>query len=177
MPRTLIVGAARSGKSAQAERLLTGEREVTYVATGGTRDDDPEWRARVDAHQRRRPAGWRTIETTDLPRALREARTALLIDCLTLWLTAVMDECGAWDDTLPDDQADEKVTARVDELVDAWRAATVPVVAVTNEVGAGVVPATLSGRRFRDAMGTLNARLAAESDQVLLVVAGRVLAL
>lgn len=175
--RALVIGGARSGKSAHAERLLAEQSEVTYVATGGGRFDDPEWRARVRAHQRRRPPSWHTRETTDLPGALRAARTPLLVDCLTVWLTTVMDECEAWDDDVPYERAEANVTGRVDELVEAWRAVTVPVVAVTNEVGTGIVPATISGRRFRDAMGTLNTRVAAESDQVLLVVAGRVVRL
>lgn len=175
--RVLVLGGARSGKSAEAERRLLAEPAVTYVATGGTRPGDPEWAARVAAHQARRPPGWRTVETTDLVGVLREADTPLLIDCLALWLTAVMEEVNAWDDAAWRGGAQEKLTARVDELVAAWRSTRVPVIAVSNEVGSGVVPATSAGRRFRDELGRLNTRIAAESEEVVLVVAGQALPL
>jgi adenosylcobinamide kinase/adenosylcobinamide-phosphate guanylyltransferase len=84
-----------------------------------------------------------------------------------------MDDCDAWRSS----GAHHAVTARVDELLDAWRGTTTHVVAVSNEVGMGVVPETAAGRRFRDELGRLNMLLAAEADEVLLVVAGRVLAL
>jgi len=174
--RTLVLGGARSGKSTEAERLLAAEPEVTYVATGGTRDD-PDWRARVAAHRARRPVSWRTEETADVAGVLDRACAPVLVDCLTLWLTSVLDGCGAWDDTVPDDRVAAAVDGEVDRLVQAWRATSVPVVAVSNEVGSGVHPATPPGRLFRDLMGRVNATLAAESDAVLLVVAGRVLAL
>lgn len=179
--RTLVVGGARSGKSGVAERLLAGIAEVVYVATGGERLDDPEWVARVAAHRAARPPTWRTVETTDLSAALRQAPApgGLLIDCLTLWLTAAMDDCGAWDDvTWPAGDARKQLDAAIDEFVDAWRrAAPGHLVAVSNEVGWGVVPPTVAGRRFQDEMGRLNQRIAAESDEVLLVVAGRTLQL
>ncbi|HZB51382.1 MAG TPA: bifunctional adenosylcobinamide kinase/adenosylcobinamide-phosphate guanylyltransferase, partial [Mycobacteriales bacterium] len=92
----------------------------------------------------------------------------VLIDDVGNWLTMALDRAGAWSDpsTLPD------VRAATDELVAAWRAVRVPVAAVTNEVGSGVVPPTTAGRLFRDELGRLNARLAAESDEVVLLVAG-----
>ncbi|MDP9394678.1 MAG: bifunctional adenosylcobinamide kinase/adenosylcobinamide-phosphate guanylyltransferase, partial [Actinomycetota bacterium] len=170
--RTLVLGGARSGKSYEAERRLLADPAVTYVATAGTRDGDAEWAARVATHRERRPSSWRTVETTDVAAVLRDARTPVLVDCLSLWLTAVMDREGAWDGT-----ESEGVRRAVADLVDAWRHVRVPVVAVSNEVGSGVVPATPSGRRFRDELGRLNALVAAESDEVLLTVAGRVLPL
>ncbi|MCX9190868.1 bifunctional adenosylcobinamide kinase/adenosylcobinamide-phosphate guanylyltransferase [Carbonactinospora thermoautotrophica] len=175
--RVLVLGGARSGKSAEAERRLLAEPAVTYVATGGTRPGDPEWAARVAAHRARRPPSWRTVETTDLVGVLRTAATPVLIDCLSLWLTAVMDEEDAWDDTAWRDGAQERLAARVEELVAAWRSVRVPVIAVSNEVGSGVVPPTTAGRRFRDELGRLNTRIAAESEEVVLVVAGQVLSL
>jgi adenosylcobinamide kinase/adenosylcobinamide-phosphate guanylyltransferase len=180
--RVLILGGARSGKSAEAERRLADAPVVTYVAAGGPRDRDAEWAERVAAHRARRPPHWRTVETTDVASMLTEGSTegsgALLIDCLGLWLTSVMDECGAWEGhSWESGQAQAAVRTRVDELVAAWRAATAHVVAVSNEVGMGVVPETTAGRRFRDELGRLNTRLAAYSDEVLLVVAGRTLAL
>jgi adenosylcobinamide kinase / adenosylcobinamide-phosphate guanylyltransferase len=176
--RTLILGGARSGKSAEAERRLAGTPDVTYVATGGRREGDAEWAERIAAHRARRPGHWRTFETTDVATVLRNSTGAVLVDGLGLWLAAVLDECGGWDDAAwragPGRAA---VTARVDELVAAWGATRAHVVAVSDEVGMGVVPGTAAGRRFRDELGRLNQRLAADADEVLLVVAGRVLML
>jgi adenosylcobinamide kinase / adenosylcobinamide-phosphate guanylyltransferase len=174
--RVLVTGGARSGKSAEAERRLAAEPTVIYVATSGNRADDPEWAARIAAHQARRPPSWQTVETVDVAEVVAEAAEPVLVDCLTLWLAAVLDECGAWsgaDEASVDRAVDDRVTA----LVAAWRAARVPVVAVTNEVGSGVVPATTAGRRFRDDLGKLNQRIAAESDEVVLMVAGLALPL
>ena len=176
--RVLVLGGARSGKSEQAELRLAGEPDVTYVATGvaGT-SGDPEWAARVAAHRARRPAWWRTIETTDLAGVLAGARGTLLIDGIGTWLAAAMDECGAWDG--PADGADsaERLAARIAGLVGAWRQTGAYVVAVSDEAGLGVVPATPAGRRFRDELGRLNQVLAAESEEAELVVAGRIVRL
>ncbi|WP_129296796.1 bifunctional adenosylcobinamide kinase/adenosylcobinamide-phosphate guanylyltransferase [Streptomyces lydicus] len=101
----------------------------------------------------------------------------LLIDCLALWLTHVMDDVGAWDDATWEAGGREALRKRTDALVAALRETRRPVVAVSNEVGSGVVPATSAGRRFRDELGRLNAAFAAECEQVLLVVAGQALAL
>ncbi|MFE2230909.1 bifunctional adenosylcobinamide kinase/adenosylcobinamide-phosphate guanylyltransferase [Streptomyces kronopolitis] len=101
----------------------------------------------------------------------------LLIDCLALWLTHVMDEVGAWDEETWAAGGRQALRERTDALVAAVRATSRPVVAVSNEVGSGVVPATPAGRRFRDELGRLNAAFAAECEQVLLVVAGQALAL
>lgn len=170
--RVLVLGGARSGKSAEAESRLAAEPEVTYVATGEERPEDPEWQARVAAHRARRPSGWHTLETTDLVTVLREEEGPLLVDGIGSWLTAILDECGAWEGG-----AEEQVSARTDELIAAWRSTSAYVVGVSEEVGLGVVPATASGRRFRDELGRLNARLAAESEEVALIVAGRVVPL
>jgi adenosylcobinamide kinase/adenosylcobinamide-phosphate guanylyltransferase len=176
--RTLVLGGARSGKSAEAERRLAAFPEVVYVATGGTREGDADWAARVALHRDRRPAGWRTLETTDLVPLLADpAGPPLLIDCLALWLTHVLDEEGAWDDTTWHSGAARRVAARAAELTAAWRATRRTAVAVSNEVGSGVVPATPAGRRFRDELGRLNAAMAAESEHVLLTVAGLALPL
>ncbi|KWX10356.1 hypothetical protein TR74_04110 [Carbonactinospora thermoautotrophica] len=83
----------------------------------------------------------------------------------------------AWDDAAWRGGAQERLAARVEELVAAWRSVRVPVIAVSNEVGSGVVPPTTAGRRFRDELGRLNTRIAAESEEVVLVVAGQVLPL
>jgi len=172
--RVLVLGGARSGKSERAELRLAGEPDVTYVATGNRGADDPDWAARVAAHRARRPAWWRTAETTDLAGLLRRDRGALLIDGIGTWLAAVLDECG-WD--LRDDAARDELAARQAELVSAWRQARGYVVAVSDETGLGVVPATPAGRLFRDELGRLNQALAAESEEAELIVAGRVLPL
>ena len=148
--RVLVLGGARSGKSLEAERRLLAEPAVVYVATSEVRDD-PEWDERVALHRARRPAHWETVETADVAGLLREEGPPLLVDCLTLWLSGGGD---------------------ADELVEAWRRTRRRVVAVSNEVGSGVVPGTASGRSFRDALGRLNAAVAAESDEVWLTTAG-----
>ncbi|MEU0083670.1 bifunctional adenosylcobinamide kinase/adenosylcobinamide-phosphate guanylyltransferase [Streptomyces sp. NPDC006274] len=175
--RTLVTGGARSGKSLEAERRLDAFPDVLYVATGGGRDGDPEWTARVAAHRERRPGSWRTAETCDLVPVLAEDGPPVLIDCLSLWLTDAMDKAGAWDDERWAAEGERALRERVGELLAAVRATPRTVVAVTNEVGSGVVPATASGRRFRDELGRLNSAFAAECEHVLLVVAGQALVL
>ena len=175
--RTLVVGGARSGKSSEAERLLAADLDVTYVATGYPAGDDDEWSDRVRRHRERRPGGWTTLETLDLAPLLASPGGPLLVDCLTLWLTRVLDRHDAWDEAAWADGAERAVLDEVDRLVEAWRSTTRRVVAVTNEVGQGVVPATASGRRFRDLMGLLNARLSARTEDVRWCVAGRVVRL
>lgn len=170
--RTLVLGGARSGKSAEAEARLASFPGVVYVATGGGREGDPEWAARVSAHKERRPASWRTEETCDLVPLLEEPGPPLLIDCLALWLTDAMDSAGAWDDERWATVGSRMLRERVAALVSALRGTRRTVVAVSNEVGSGVVPATASGRRFRDELGRLNAQFAAECEHVLLVTAG-----
>jgi adenosylcobinamide kinase/adenosylcobinamide-phosphate guanylyltransferase len=173
--RVLVLGGARSGKSEQAELRVAGEPDVTYVATGpGRGAADPEWAARVAAHRARRPAWWRTVETTDLASVLAGASGALLIDGIGTWLAAAMDECGAWDGSA---DAAAQLAARIGALTGAWRQTRSRVVAVSDETGLGVVPATRAGRLFRDELGRLNQVLAAESEETELVVAGRVVPL
>jgi adenosylcobinamide kinase/adenosylcobinamide-phosphate guanylyltransferase len=175
--RVLVLGGARSGKSERAELRLAGEPDVTYVATGTAgvaEPEDPEWAARVAAHRARRPAWWRTAETTDLAGVLAQARGALLIDGIGTWLAAAMDECGAWDGSA--DSA-ARLAAKIAGLVGAWRQTWAYVVAVSDETGLGVVPGSPAGRRFRDELGRLNQVLAAESEETELVVAGRIVPL
>ncbi|GGX53285.1 adenosylcobinamide kinase/adenosylcobinamide phosphate guanyltransferase [Streptomyces minutiscleroticus] len=175
--RTLVLGGARSGKSAEAERRLEAFPDVLYVATGGTRNGDGEWAARVHAHRERRPGSWRTAETCDLVPLLKDDGPPLLIDCLSLWLTDAMDAVGAWDDAEWAGGGERELRTRVGELAEAVRHTRRTVVAVSNEVGSGIVPATASGRRYRDELGRLNAAFAAECEHVLLVVAGQALPL
>jgi adenosylcobinamide kinase/adenosylcobinamide-phosphate guanylyltransferase len=180
--RTLVLGGARSGKSREAELRLAAEPAVTYLAAGpypdraragsGAWAPDAEWARRVAAHRAARPSWWSTVESTDVAAVLRRPTGAVLIDGLGTWLTAVMTEAGAWDPAAAGPAG--QVAARLDELVAAWRQTSALVVAVSDEVGSGVVPATAAGRLFRDQLGWLNQRLAAESEQTSVVVAGRV---
>ncbi|MCX4693717.1 bifunctional adenosylcobinamide kinase/adenosylcobinamide-phosphate guanylyltransferase [Streptomyces sp. NBC_01408] len=175
--RTLVLGGARSGKSYEAERRLAAFPDVVYAATGGSRDGDAEWAERVGLHRERRPASWQTVETCELVPLLAEEGPPLLVDCLALWLTDAMDRAGAWDDAVWVRSGRQRLRERTAELVAAVRATRRLVVLVSNEVGSGVVPATASGRRFRDELGRLNATVAGECEQVLLVVAGQALVL
>ena len=164
--RVLVLGGARSGKSAYAEQRLAGEPAVTYVATAPPREGDAEWAQRVRAHVRRRPQAWATLETGDVAGVLRAATAPVLVDDLGLWLTRAVDDAGAWEGPL------DEVHRACDALVAAWRACRAPVVLVAPEVGAGVVPATAAGRRFRDLLGAVTTRLARDADEVVQVVAG-----
>lgn len=175
--RVLLLGGARSGKSATAERLLAARERVEYVATGPLPDAaDPEWADRVRLHRQRRPAHWTTLETLELAGVLAgpgltPARLAVpvLVDCLSTWLAGVMEQAGLWAGA---PGAGKELAERTEALLAAWRSTRRQVVAVSNEVGAGVVPATASGVRFRDELGVLNARVAAECEQVWLCTAG-----
>jgi len=178
--RVLVLGGSRSGKSAHAEQLLDGRDDVVYLATSAGAPDDAEWQARVAAHRARRPAGWTTVETTAPSELLR--RGAVLVDSVTTWVAALMDETGVWDTAdaggahaAPSAGADEaldRLARRCDALVDNWVMTPAHVVAVSDEVGLGVVPETRAGRLFRDTLGTVNQRLAATADEVWFVVAG-----
>jgi adenosyl cobinamide kinase/adenosyl cobinamide phosphate guanylyltransferase len=157
---TLVLGGARSGKSAVAERLARRWGDaVTYLATGVA--TDPDMTARVAAHRARRPAHWSTLECgVDLVGALRRARGIVVVDALGTWLAQL-----------------DGFAADAEALCDALTARATPTIVVSEEVGLGVHPATEQGRRFRDALGALNQAVATVADQVLLVVAGRALAL
>ncbi|UVE93909.1 bifunctional adenosylcobinamide kinase/adenosylcobinamide-phosphate guanylyltransferase [Dietzia sp. B32] len=174
--RVLVTGGVRSGKSRHAVRLLDGADAVTFVAPGRPADelDDPDWAGRVSHHRAHRPAEWRTIESTDVASALRNAPGPVLVDCLGTWLTATVDDLGLWD--APTDEARAAVDERTDALCAALTARD-DVVLVTNEVGSGVVPPYRSGGVFRDLLGALNQTVAECCDEVHLVVCGRVLTL
>ena len=172
--RELILGGARSGKSREAERRALSFADVTYVATAAERPGDDEWAARVEAHRARRPSHWRTAEGPEslLP-VLRGARpgTAVLVDCLTLWLTGVLDAASPdWEDAAALAVAAQDATK---ELIDALSACAATVILVSNEVGMGVVPATRAGRLFADLLGRAHQEIATACDTVTLMVAGR----
>lgn len=161
-PLSVVIGGARSGKSRLAERLVreTGLPRL-YIATAEAWDD--EMRDRIAAHRDGRSAdGWQTVEAPrDLAAALRAvpAGTAVLVDCATLWLSNHL--LGGAD-----------LAAQEDSLMAALAACPSPVVVVTNEVGLSVVPDNALARRFRDAQGRLNQRLAARAGLAVAVWAG-----
>lgn len=167
--RTLVLGGARSGKSAHAEALLSGP--VTYVATARRYPGDDEWAGRVAAHVARRPPQWRTVEPApgELAGIVANATTPTLVDDVATWLTCVLDDEGAWEGGRA---ALDAVARHAGDLVAAVTRCAGRLVLVSAEVGLGVVPETRSGRLFRDELGSLNARLAAACDEVVLLVAG-----
>jgi adenosylcobinamide kinase/adenosylcobinamide-phosphate guanylyltransferase len=167
--RVLVVGGARSGKSAHAEALLLGEPGVDYVATAAHDPADAEWAERIARHRERRPASWTTIETSDLAGVLSADGSAALVDSITAWLTTIMDATEAWTD---EPGAHDRLSIELDRMVGAWAATARLVIAVSDEVGSGIVPDNPSGRQFRDTLGLLNQRLAACADEVWLVTAG-----
>ncbi|WP_462417644.1 bifunctional adenosylcobinamide kinase/adenosylcobinamide-phosphate guanylyltransferase [Kytococcus sp. Marseille-QA3725] len=166
--RTLVTGGIRSGKSTRAEALLA-DRTATYLATGPTHDD-PAWAERLRRHRERRPAIWTTVESTDVAGVLAAAGQPVLLDELGTWVSAVLTECGAWDQ--PDAAWRPAWQARVDELLGAVGSFGQDLVVVTGEVGFSLVSEYPSGRLFVDELGWLNQAVAARCDRVELVVAG-----
>jgi adenosylcobinamide kinase/adenosylcobinamide-phosphate guanylyltransferase len=171
--RVLVLGGSRSGKSRYAEQYFGTGLPVTYVATAADYPGDAEWADRVRQHRGRRPATWSTVETGDPARVLDGAAdgAAILLDSVTTWLSRVMDDCACWEDELPGEAA-ERLCAAMDALAGAWAHTRALAVAVSDEVGSGIVPESVAVRRFRDVLGDLNQRLAAAADEVWLVTAG-----
>ncbi|WP_406872072.1 bifunctional adenosylcobinamide kinase/adenosylcobinamide-phosphate guanylyltransferase [Aminobacter sp. P9b] len=158
---TFLLGGARSGKSAHAERLITQfPAPWTYIATAQAYDD--EMRERISLHRGRRGDGWLTLDAPlDLVGALGSVLdgTPVLVDCLTLWLTNHM-------------LADHDVEAESARLADVLSRPRGPWFVVSNEVGLGIVPDNALARRFRDDAGRLNQKVAAAADEVLFMVSG-----
>jgi len=171
-PAAADAGLALQSLTAQP----AGAADRTWTGPDGKPHD--EWAQRVRRHQARRPRWWRTVESLDIAGPLRRDTGAVLIDGIGTWLAAVMEEAGMWASDPSDASAPARLlAARIDDLIDAWRQTAAVVVAVTDEVGSGLVPPYPAGRAFRDQLGWLNQRLAAESEVNLLVVAGRVTSL
>jgi len=160
---TLVLGGARSGKSAVAEALTAAHGPpVTYVATMDVAGD-PELAARVEAHRNRRPAAWVTVDAgEDLPGLLAGLQGTVLVDSLGPWVAGRTMAGGGTDGAA---------------LCDALRRRAGDSVLVSDEVGLAVHPSSAEGRLFRDALGTLNHAVSAIADRAFLVVAGRALAL
>ena len=175
----LLLGGARSGKSTYAGRLAAqfGDR-VLYVATAQAGDGEME--ARIAVHRQARMPTWQTVESpTGVGEAIRAALAsgpmdAVLLDCLTLLVSNVILQGAPEEklDRVDEMVAQERVAAELDGLLDAFHAGDVPWIMVSNEVGWGLVPPYPLGRVYRDLLGWANQRLAAEADQVYLMVAG-----
>jgi adenosyl cobinamide kinase/adenosyl cobinamide phosphate guanylyltransferase len=159
---TLVLGGARSGKSAYAQRLVARlPSPITYVATLRV-GDDPDLASRVARHRRERPAEWCTVEAgPDLADVVRAITGSVLVDSLGPWVAA---------------HGDGEVV-QSEALCRALTEREGGTVVVSDEVGLGVHPSSAVGRHFRDALGSVNQAVAAVSDRVLLVVAGRALRL
>jgi adenosylcobinamide kinase/adenosylcobinamide-phosphate guanylyltransferase len=160
-PLSLVIGGARSGKSALAERLVTGSGLTRrYIATAEAWDD--EMRDRIARHRQDRGDHWITVEAPlGLTDALAEAQAGevVLVDCATLWLTNHL-------------LAEHDLAQEAEGLLAALAACASPVVVVSNEVGWGIVPDNALARTFRDAQGRLNQQIAAQAGLVLGVMAG-----
>ena len=159
----LVIGGTRSGKSRYAlERARHAGRDaVTYIATA--RPGDPELDVRIAGHRKYRPASWRTIDAApELADTISSVpqRDVLLLDSITLWLSASLDEPA------------EDVATRLGRAIDAMRARRTLSIVVSDEVGLGIVPVTPAGREFRDRLGLAAQRLAREADEVVMLIAG-----
>jgi adenosylcobinamide kinase/adenosylcobinamide-phosphate guanylyltransferase len=170
---TLILGGARSGKSVHAQQLARerGGDDVLFVATAQALDD--EMTARIESHRRERPAGWRTLEAprhTGQAIARAEPSAVVLVDCLTLLVSnAVLAQAP---ESASAAEAEAAALAEVKELLAAYQSGTASWIVISNEVGLGLVPPYPVGRAYRDALGRANQRLAAQADEVVLMVAG-----
>jgi len=182
----LILGGARSGKSAFAERLAARSgRTVAYIATAT--DSDDEMRERIARHRASRPQQWHTIEEPlDLAEAVQRAyhlADVALLDCVTLWLgNTLLQELGEHESDVQgnedlritsspfDDRSMQQISALLAVMQNAEAGKTL--IVVSNEVGLGIVPAYPLGRVYRDTLGYINQRLAQDADRVYLMVAG-----
>lgn len=166
MSSTFVIGGCRSGKSSHAQRIAeeTASGNRVYVATCVPYDD--EMKNRVDKHQDDRDETWRTVEEPiDIAAAVKSSGVTadvILVDCLTLWVTNL----------LMADKGEEEIVRLADEFAGVVKQSECPVVIVSNEVGAGIVPDNNLARRFRDIAGWVNQKIADSSDRVVWTVAG-----
>ncbi len=173
----LITGGARSGKSRLAEQLAAKHgNQILYIATSVV--TDTEMAERILIHQQTRPAEWKTYEGyLDLGQVIREHGAncdAIMLECITTLVTnLIFDKTG----DIPAENMDfaaieTRITAQIDDLIDACLRCPCPIYLVTNEVGFGIVPDNLLARRFQDIAGRVNQRLAASAREMYLVVSG-----
>jgi adenosyl cobinamide kinase/adenosyl cobinamide phosphate guanylyltransferase len=168
MALTLLIGGARSGKSDAAIAMASGwAGPVVFVATAQARDEEMD--ARIARHRQSRPSSWTTVESDDVAGTLASApeEAFVIVDCLTLWVSRLMER----------ELSDTDIGAEIARAADVAADRSAPTVAITNEVGSGIVPDNALARRFRDLLGSANKAWAERADRTLLVVAGRALAL
>ena len=169
MATTLLIGGARSGKSALAVDMAEAwDGPVTFIATAEARDE--EMTVRIEQHRRERPSHWATTEEPiEIAKALESVADGALVilDCLTLWIANLIDR--GFSEKEIDDRARDVLKAAVSR---PW-----PVVVVTNEVGSGIVPDNPAARAFQDLLGSINTIFANNARHVLFVAAGRVLSM
>jgi adenosylcobinamide kinase / adenosylcobinamide-phosphate guanylyltransferase len=162
---TFVLGGARSGKSRFAQRIASGFGNVILLATA--KPSDAEMALRIERHRQSRPSNWRTLEVpVDLDVAiasLRDPQQLAIVDCLTVYLANVMSEAQG---------KEAEIREYTDRLCSALEQTQSFVILVSNEVGSGVHPLTASGRFYCDLLGELNQRVAALSENVVLMVAG-----
>ena len=165
---TFIIGGARSGKTALAQSLCKPDSRVAYLAT--MRAEDDELRQRIQRHRLSRPTAWCTIEEPlDIAAAVRRASREfdfIVLDCLTLWLSNFCWEHRACDA----EELERRALAEAEDLVQACEGAHL--IAVSNEVGSGIVPDNAVARAFRDLQGFVNQKVARAADEVWQTVAG-----
>ena|ERR1700678_1474351 len=163
---TLITGGARSGKSMQALKVALPYQRKFFVATGQALDD--EMTARIEFHRTTRPMDFQTVEepvqVVSALEKLGKSADLILLDCLTLWISNLMQHHG---------RDDGPILAEADQLAAVLKEAPFASIVVTDEVGSGIVPTDhAESRRFRDLLGWTNQKIAAVAEQVLLMVAG-----
>ncbi len=168
---TLVLGGVRSGKSRYAQTLAERMDRVTFIATAERRDDE-EMLLKIERHRADRPHTWMTVEEplhlASAIRSVGDHSEAILIDCLTLFAANLLEAHA---------QTELDIQYAIDELCNTLQTTTSTIILVSNEVGSGVVPEYVSGRKFRDLVGEINQRVAAVADNVLMMVAGLPLAL
>ncbi|TAK35314.1 MAG: bifunctional adenosylcobinamide kinase/adenosylcobinamide-phosphate guanylyltransferase [Chloroflexota bacterium] len=167
----LLLGGARSGKSALAEEIGRAKGEGVVVVATSTADDD-EMRARIAAHRAQRPVSWHVVEepihlSTALTRHLDSARL-VIVDCLTIWTSNIL----LAEETAGAAAAEERARSEIGALLRAYEESQSSFVLISNEVGMGLVPPYPLGRAYRDLLGRINQIVAARADEVYLVVAG-----
>lgn len=169
MSLVLLIGGARSGKSRLALSIARAQAApVVFIATAEARDDE-EMALRIEQHRHERPSSWPVIETlVELHRALAavDEDACIVVDCLTLWTANMIERYSA-----------TEVEHAAGEAASLAARRTGPTIAVTNEVGLGLVPATQNSRSYRDLLGRVNSEWAQQAQQAYLVVAGRLLQL
>ena len=164
----LILGGARSGKSALAEHLALQRKRVLFVATAEALDADME--RRIAAHRSQRPSHWKTLEEPiHLASALESTMwdyDVCLLDCITLWVSNLLLSMEEETDS------ETKILASLDRLIQVYEKSSSTWVVVSNEVGLGIVPTHSLGRTYRDTLGRVNQALSTRADRVYLTVAG-----